>query len=338
MQALATQVYEAARQRRQRAFRSIVRALTALGGAGGRKSLIFVSERFLNDPSDREFALVSAASRRAEAPIYVVDVGGLRPSDLQADQRRLEDVGPTLDEQQAESAGLAAIAAESGGFAITGADDLARGLERLEAESRHHYLLGYQPTNPIPDGKFRRIRVSVRRPGVQVRARPGYFALPTDPSPDTGPGREDPAQRMREAADAPFALPGIALRMSAYTYDTTREGTTRTLLVSELKIDDLTFEEKEGQFSAELDVLLTVTHYATGLSLGDRPVGIQLAARSDVRGQNAWHRITQEVEPASRRLGGQDRGPGPPERGHRKRHPLAERAAAGGAGGPRLRC
>ena len=295
VQALATQVYEAAKQRRQRSLRSIVRALTALGGDGGRKSLVFVSERFLNDPSDRESALVSAASRRADAPIYVVDVGGLRPSDLQADQRRLEGVGPTLDEQQAESAGLAAIAAECGGFAITGANDLARGLERLEAESRHDYLLGYQPTNPIPDGKFRRIRVSVRRPGVHLRARPGYFALPTDASPDSGPGREDPAQRMREAADAPFALPGIALRMSAYTYDTTREGTIRTLLVSELKIDDLTFQEKEGEFSAQLDVLLTVTHYATGLSLGDRPVGIQLAARSDVRGQNAWHRITQEV-------------------------------------------
>ena len=294
VQALATQVYEAARQRRQRAFRSIVRALSALGGAGGRKSLIFVSERFLNDPSDREFALVSAASRRADAPIYVVDVGGLRPSDLQADQRRLEDAGPTLEEQQEVRAGLASLAAENGGVAITGTDDLARGLETLGAEPRHYYL-GYQPTNPIPDGKFRRIRVSVRRPGVQVRARPGYFALPTDPSPGTGPGREDPAQRMREAAAAPFALPGIALRMSAYTYDTTREGTTRTLLVSELKIDDLTFQEKEGQFSAELDVLLTVTHYATGRTLGDRPVGIQLAARSDVRGQNAWHRVTQEV-------------------------------------------
>ena len=295
VQALATQVYEAVKQRRQRSLRAILRALTALGGAGGRRSLIFVSERFLNDTSDREFALVSTASRRAEAPIHVVDVGGLRPSDLQADQRRLEDVGSTLDEQQAVSAGLAAIAAECGGVAITGADDIARGLARLEAESRHYYLLGYQPTNPIPDGKFRQIRVSVRRPGVHVRARRGYFALPTDPSPDSGPGRDDPARRMREAADAPFALPGVALRMSAYTYETTREGTIRTLLVSELKIDDLTFQEKEGQFSAELDVILTVTHYATGLSLGDRPVGILLAARSDVRGQNAWHRITQEV-------------------------------------------
>ena len=295
VQALATQVYEAAKQRRQRSLRSIVRALSALGGAAGRKSLIFVSERFLDDPSDREFALVSAASRSADAPIYVVDVGGLRPSDLQADQRRLEDVGPTLDEQQAVSAGLASIAAEYGGFAITGPTISPAAWRGLRPS----------PDTTTCSATSRRTRSRTESsvgsaspygaPASRSGRAPATSPVPTDPSPDTGPSREDPAERMREAADAPFALPGIALRMSAYTYDTTREGTIRTLLVSELKIDDLTFEEKEGQFSAELDVLLTVTHYATGRTLGDRPVGIQLAARSDVRGQNAWHRITQEV-------------------------------------------
>ena len=227
VQALATQVYEAAKQRRQRSLRSIVRALTALGGAGGRKSLIFVSERFLNDPSDREFALVSAASRRAEAPIYVVDVGGLRPSDLQADQRRLEDVGPTLDEQQAVSAGLAASPPNAAGFAITGADELARGLERLEAESRHYYLLGYAADEPDPGREVPadpRVRTAPRRPGPGA---PRLLRPPADPSPDTGPGiATSPPGGSREAADAPFALRGVALRMSAYTYDATREGTT----------------------------------------------------------------------------------------------------------------
>jgi VWFA-related protein len=295
VQALATQVYEAARQRRQRSLRSVVRVLTALGGAAGRKALILVSERFLVDPTDLDLAQVSAASRRADTPIHVVDVGGLRPSDLQADQRRLEDVGPTLDEQQAVHAGLLGIAADNGGVVIGGSEDLARGLARLEAESGHVYLLGYRPTIRATDGKFRRVHVTARRPGVVIRARPGYFATSESTSPADASGREDPAERLRAARDAPFALPGIALRMSAYTFDATRDGTIRTLLVSELRIDDLTFQETNGQFSAELDVLLTVTHYATGRTLGERPVGIKLAARSDVRGQNAWHRVTQEV-------------------------------------------
>ena len=123
VQALATQAYESARQRRRQAYRSIARVLTALGGVPGRKSVVFLSERFLNDPSDPEFALVSAASRRANAPIHVVDVGGLAAVNLQADQRRIDDVGPTLEEQQEMRAGLASIAAECGGIAITGTDD-----------------------------------------------------------------------------------------------------------------------------------------------------------------------------------------------------------------------
>jgi VWFA-related protein len=294
VQALATQAFETARQGRQRTYRSLLRILTALGATEGRKSVVFLSESFLNDSSDPEFALVTSASRRANAPIHVIDVGGLAASDLQADQRRIEDVGPTLEEQQEMRARLAGIAAECGGFAITGTDDLAEALERLVTESSRYYLLGYQPTNRVADGTYRRIRVAVRRSGVQVRARPGYVALP--PEAAAGGGRQDPARRMREAADAPFALAGIDLRMSAYTFDTTRERTTRTLLVSELRLDDLSFVEADGQFSAELDVLLTVTHFETGRTLGDRPVGIKLAARSDVRGQAAWHRITQEVQ------------------------------------------
>jgi VWFA-related protein len=296
VQALATQVYEAARQRRQRALQTLVRVLSALRGVEGRKSLILFSESFLNDPSDRQFTLVSEASRRANTPIYVVDAGGLVRPDLQADQRRFEDRGPALDERQELRASLTTVAEACGGFALTGTNDLAVGLERLVDESTHYYLLGYQPTNRVLDGGFRRIHVSVRRPDVHVRARAGYYAVPADPLSGAGRTHEDPAQRLREAVDAPFPLPGIGLRMSAYTFDPRRGGTTRTLLVSELKLDDLAFEEKGGQVSAEVDVLLALTHYATGRTLGDRPVAIQLAARSDVRGYDAWHRITQEVD------------------------------------------
>ena len=64
--------------------------------------------------------------------------------------------------------------------------------------------------------------------------------------------------------------------MSAYTFDVNREGSTRTLLVSELRVDDFSFAEAKGEYSAELDVLLSVTHFATGRSFGDRPVRMKL--------------------------------------------------------------
>jgi VWFA-related protein len=44
------------------------------------------------------------------------------------------------------------------------------------AELRSQYTLGYTPTNRARDGKFRKVRVKVKRKGLKVQARRGYYA------------------------------------------------------------------------------------------------------------------------------------------------------------------
>ncbi|MFN0085621.1 MAG: VWA domain-containing protein [Blastocatellia bacterium] len=44
----------------------------------------------------------------------------------------------------------------------------------IAAELRNQYSLGYYPANEKRDGAYRRIQVKLSRPGVVVRARPGY--------------------------------------------------------------------------------------------------------------------------------------------------------------------
>lgn len=39
-----------------------------------------------------------------------------------------------------------------------------------------YYLIAYQPANTSTDGKFRKVKVKVKRPKVTVNARPGYVA------------------------------------------------------------------------------------------------------------------------------------------------------------------
>jgi Ca-activated chloride channel family protein len=50
----------------------------------------------------------------------------------------------------------------------------------IEMELRNQYVLGYVPSNPIKDGKWRRIQVQLERPEkterLLVRCREGYFA------------------------------------------------------------------------------------------------------------------------------------------------------------------
>jgi len=50
-------------------------------------------------------------------------------------------------------------------------------LGRIGAEIHSQYELAYAP-DPLAEGGFHRIQVSVRRPGVKVRARAGYFFQP----------------------------------------------------------------------------------------------------------------------------------------------------------------
>jgi VWFA-related protein len=294
-QTLATQLNERAKERRGRVFQSITRVLGSLGLIEGRKAVILLSEGFLHDPGDRRFVEVSNACRRAGATIYVLDMGGLVSVSADAGQQHGNDTRRPVAEQAVVRTGLERLAGDSGGFAVTNTNDTARGLERVVEESAHFYLVGYRSSHGLPDGKYRRIRVSTSRAGVEVRARPGYFALPESASAAASAGPVEAGRRLREALDAPATVSGLPLRMSSFSFDRTRDGMTRTLLVSELRLDDVAFEEKEGRFTAELDVLLTVTDPATGRTLGDRSVPIEVATRSAVRGQNVWHRVTQEV-------------------------------------------
>jgi len=59
--------------------------------------------------------------------------------------------------------------------------DLDRSYEQVLNEIRAQYQLGYLSTNSAADGRWRKVDVKVKRPGLKLRARKGYFA-PYKPS------------------------------------------------------------------------------------------------------------------------------------------------------------
>jgi VWFA-related protein len=52
--------------------------------------------------------------------------------------------------------------------------DLERAISRIGTEIRSQYVLSYVPNNKV-EGGFHRIRVEVRKPGLKVSTRPGYW-------------------------------------------------------------------------------------------------------------------------------------------------------------------
>src|SRR5690606_25734093 len=72
----------------------------------------------------------------------------------------------------------AALAEASGGtvFGADSAEDLDYVYERVARELRSVYTLSYRPLDQQFDGKWRRVRVRMKKKGIEVRTRPGYYA------------------------------------------------------------------------------------------------------------------------------------------------------------------
>jgi VWFA-related protein len=72
---------------------------------------------------------------------------------------------------------LRVLSEETDGRAIVNRNTLDKALSDLVRDSSFYYLLGYTSTKTGNDGKFHPISVKVKRSGVDVRARRGYWAL-----------------------------------------------------------------------------------------------------------------------------------------------------------------
>jgi VWFA-related protein len=129
---------------------------------------------------DLEFYMqgVYEVASQNNVAIYTVDPRGLAPFEYDIDKA----VGPQTDSKflSASLDTLRALALETDGRAILNRNDLDVGMKQIMRDSSGYYLLGYTSTQAKNDGKFHPISVKVKRPGVQVRARKGYWAYSAD--------------------------------------------------------------------------------------------------------------------------------------------------------------
>lgn len=117
---------------------------------------------------------------RVNATVFAIDPRGVATGN--ADQIHASSVfealgvgTSALNAENLRALGVVqAVSANTGGFTMLWRPDMSRDFRRLVAADGSYYVIGYGA--PSTDrGKYHNISVSVRKRGLQVRARTGYF-------------------------------------------------------------------------------------------------------------------------------------------------------------------
>jgi VWFA-related protein len=158
---------------------------------------------------DTDLREVYDAANRNNVSIYTVDPRGLPGFEFDIN----ENVGLQTDSKylSATMDTLRVLADNTDGRAIVNRNDLAAGMRQITRDSSAYYLLGYNSSQAPSDGKFHEIKVRVKRPGVQVRARKGYWALTATETARAlaGPGPAVP-KPVEKALNTALARPSTA--------------------------------------------------------------------------------------------------------------------------------
>jgi VWFA-related protein len=171
-----------------RRLEAIERLSEALAPIQQKKSIVYFSSGMSRSGEDNQVQLRAAVDRavKANVSIYTVDARGLSAIVPGGDASQASRSGTAMftgrgmsqqyDRQAASQETLVTLASDTGGKAFLDTNDFGSVYTRVIADTSAYYLLGYSSTNPARDGRFRRIKVKLNKPGLKVEHRNGYYA------------------------------------------------------------------------------------------------------------------------------------------------------------------
>lgn len=263
------------------------------GVRGRRKALLLFSEG-LDYPMADVFSSPGAtditratqdalnAAARANVNFYTIDPRGLigMTSDLLETMRtgapNYAGTDPTkpagtpysgvqalMNEMRVTQDSLRTLADGSGGFAAVDTNSVTGVFDRIVQTNSHYYLLGYTPPAHPRDGRFHRIDVRVKRPGLKAVARRGYPS-PSGRTPEERRreeanrraldsrkgGSADTSAELRSALNSPVQQAGLTLSVHASSFRNTPKEASVALTV-ELQGDALAFAQQPNGLFAD---------------------------------------------------------------------------------------
>jgi VWFA-related protein len=191
-----------------------------VAGIPGRKNLVWVSGGFpmeigmgviapdrdtrLLNPNDAAKALSSVSMA-----IYPIDAHGIENPGMGPSMQSPGKANESFFARQANRDSFRLLADATGGKAFYGTNDVADAARRAFDDGRYSYTLGFYPDHGKWDGKYRKIKVTLKTPAAQVRYRKGYFSYP-----DRHANDDKIKAELLEVAVSPLEATNLAMLVS----------------------------------------------------------------------------------------------------------------------------
>jgi len=195
----------------------------SLAKIGEKKSLLYFSGGISRDGIENQASLRAAINSavRANLAIYSVDTrglqaisplgdastGSLRGSGAYNGAALLNNMNANFASQEV----MSTLSSDTGGKAFFDSNDFAPAFARVQADTSAYYAIGFRSTNPMRDGKYRKLTFKITRPGIKLEYRPGYYA----PADFKHSGREDREQELEDQLASDLPATDIAVHMDA---------------------------------------------------------------------------------------------------------------------------
>lgn len=195
---------------------------------------------------ESDVARAIRALNEADVAVYPVDARGLTGSPaLQADRSsigRQRKPPKAFRSPDFNYETLDTLAQETGGQSFHHINDVSAAIAEAEGDARVSYALAFSPAANGLDGSYHQLEVTVDRPGVKARYRPGYVAARDAAV----------APSLAEAITNPVALGGIGFTVHLEPVD----GGYKAAVTIDTR--NITWQPKDGKWTGSVQFLVVV--------------------------------------------------------------------------------
>ena len=206
--------------RRLQALRAVIDSLAQVQQ---KKSLVYFSSGMDQTGMDNRVAMRAVVDRavRTNMSIYAADMRGLQAivpggAASQASTRGQSafsgrGVSRAFEAMSSSQDALTSLAEDTGGRAFYDQNDFGSVFDRVIADTSAYYVLGFSSSNMDRDGRFRRIRIQLKRTDIKLEYRVGYYA----PRDFLHSGKDDREQLLMEQLASEMSVTDLPLYASS---------------------------------------------------------------------------------------------------------------------------